>query len=1002
MKFAQYLDRNAVEEWRRAYINYRGLKKLIKRVAAHHRQRLIALADGHAAGNGDLGLQYQGSSKGQRQEESFGALRDCIKAAQEGTSTYGSTGSTVDLAAMPPPLVEIPSITLEGTGLKLSAAAQAKLKAGGGRLAKASPTSAVSPQLEGDASNDVEQSAEAAVNFGQPSTSKSHEGEPKKGHKKLKKTKHFQVGYEEYVKSLFDPSEMVFFLVLDSELERIETFYEKELAEAQTRFSGLVEQLKKLAEHRRLHKQTHKKESIVTNEWLSRAHLPTAGDARHWFAGKGKRRQSDPAEDIQPHREFARRRSSEIDGEDLPHEQSDQSAEDEGARRRAEAIKHMQELTAPSDEEDGGVQHSRPSGRSVKQDLAKYRSSRQKVKQATLELYRGLELLRSFQVLNRDGLGKALKKFDKTLGTQASQRYWQERIEPSILVQSHRTEALLRSTEDAYAGFFEHGDRKQALDRLRRQGEITNTLRTHHGSAAKTGFFMGITLCAFVGGLVEAMKPERQAEIPSYQALLRVYGALFLPVFFSLLFGINLAIFARARISTTFIFEWDPRSALDYHQYFEMPALLLLVLSIFFWVSFLNPFPEAIAPTTWPLVWLILVVIFLIFPLRVFHLESRYWFIRSIARVFGFGFLVSGTVEFRDFFLGDELNSIAWSISSLWFFGCEYQRRWDQPQCEPNETYWTAILSSLPALLRLGQCVRRFVDSKFFARVHLLNAAKYSTSVLFYFFYIHWRMGGSEYDGDLALWICFACIASASTMSWDILMDWSLLHPRAKFPWLRDDLVFESVWPLHYVAIVINVILRCAWIIYLLPGSASTLTRSFVVALLEVLRRFQWNILRIANEHQANVDQYRALRDTPLPYTVPKASGEDVPDNERKQNQNLSVRLRKWQRAGDSLDLERVSASAAEQAASVQQAVAESIQSQMPDSKASAFFSRVQNFLVPDQGGWSARGHRLDDESAAKGAMGRDYAPRAQEADADSDEEDDGDDSHSAANTDEE
>lgn len=263
------------------------------------------------------------------------------------------------------------------------------------------------------------------------------------------------------------------------------------------------------------------------------------------------------------------------------------------------------------------------------------------------------------------GFAKILKKFDKNLETQTSQRYWKARIESSPLAKSKAIDDLIRSTEDAFATFFEHGDRKRALERLRAQGQVASALRTHHGAASRTGFFLGITLCAIVGGLVEAMKPERQQSIPSYQALLRVYGALFLPVLFLILWGVNLAVFAQARVSTLFIFEWNPRTALDYHEYPELPSFLLLLLGVAFWVSFVNPFPSAIAPTTWPLVWLVVALVILILPLPIFHLRSRTWFIRSILRVFGAGFFVGGVVEFRDFFLGDELNSIAWSISTL-------------------------------------------------------------------------------------------------------------------------------------------------------------------------------------------------------------------------------------------------------------------------------------------------------------------------------------------------
>lgn len=893
--------------------------------------------------------------------------------------------------------------------------------------------------------------------------------------KKTKKSKPPTLtDYEQYISSIFDPSERIFFLALDSELERITDFYEERLGEAQTRFELLVAQLRELAAHRRLYKESRvtagaaerfnfgwtKQQMPLTPRQPPKALRQDGVAAAAGTEASGSALHKAQSADHSPRPAKTHADSEETANDDFHRDASDDgSDEDEGAKRRTRALEKMEALATADENYQGSAKrgdrelataHANAAGLSY--DPVRYKAARHKLKEAIAEFYRGLELLRTFKVLNKDGFGKILKKFDKTLETHTSYQYFQAKVQESALVKSQRVEALLRSTEDAFTGFFEHGDRKKALDRLRMQTGQLNTSASHHASTSVVGFFLGISLCAVVGGIVEAMKPETQAEIPSYQALLRVYGALFLPVLFALLFGLNLAAFAHSRINALFIFEWDPRHALDHHQYFEMPAFLMLLLSVMFWVSFVNPFPSAIAPTTWPLVWLVATLLFLLCPLPIFHPQSRSWFIKSILRVFGFGFLCRGSVEFRDFFLGDELNSIAWPISTLWVFGCEYQRDWQLPLCEPNSTYWTAVLSSIPALLRLGQCLRRFIDSKFYARIHLLNAAKYSTSVLFYFFYINWRVNGSQKDGTLALWVYFACMMSSFTMSWDILMDWSLFHPNARWPLLRNELVFESVWPVYYWAIFSNVILRCSWIIYLLPGPASTTLRSFLIALLEVLRRWQWNFFRVGNEHQGNVDQYRALRDTPLPYYIPKAatsSEEDLLADEidgkgkggkvagrRGSSTGLANRLRlrswktKWDVGPDYPAVTLVDGAQLQShpdaqqqqshhAPSISAAQAQSISGagQVPQpgwsvagtsaptagatsgrpstmQRSNTVLGRMQLFLVPDRGGLSSRGPRLDEQSAAKGAMGRDYAPRAQEADGlddDDDEEEDDD-----------
>lgn len=92
-------------------------------------------------------------------------------------------------------------------------------------------------------------------------------------------------------------------------------------------------------------------------------------------------------------------------------------------------------------------------------------------------------------------------------------------------------------------------------------------------------------------------------------------------------------------------------------------------------------------------------------------------------------------------------------MSMLWFIGCEYNHRWSYPdQCDPNHTFWTAALMSIPAALRLLQCLRRYRDSHYSANLHLINAGKYTSSIMNYWLYINYRYQGSHHDKYLALW----------------------------------------------------------------------------------------------------------------------------------------------------------------------------------------------------------------------------------------------------------
>lgn len=113
-------------------------------------------------------------------------------------------------------------------------------------------------------------------------------------------------------------------------------------------------------------------------------------------------------------------------------------------------------------------------------------------------------------------------------------------------------------------------------------------------------------------------------------------------------------------------------------------------------------------------------------------------------------------------------------------------------------------------------------------------------------------------------------------------MDFSLLQAHSRHFCLRDILALKSRWP-YYFIMVVDPILRFAWIFYAIfthDTQHSTIV-SFLVSFAEVLRRGMWALFRVENEHCANVSQYKASRDVPLPYRIEplfnRASAESSP-----------------------------------------------------------------------------------------------------------------------------
>lgn len=98
-------------------------------------------------------------------------------------------------------------------------------------------------------------------------------------------------------------------------------------------------------------------------------------------------------------------------------------------------------------------------------------------------------------------------------------------------------------------------------------------------------------------------------------------------------------------------------------------------------------------------------------------------------------------------------------------------------------------------------------------------------------------------------------------------MDWSLCQPHAKKRFLRDVRGYKNVW-FYYGAMILDPILRFNWIFYPIytHDTQHSSVASFLIAFTEVTRRGIWIILRVENEHCANVARFKASRDVPLPY----------------------------------------------------------------------------------------------------------------------------------------
>lgn len=117
-----------------------------------------------------------------------------------------------------------------------------------------------------------------------------------------------------------------------------------------------------------------------------------------------------------------------------------------------------------------------------------------------------------------------------------------------------------------------------------------------------------------------------------------------------------------------------------------------------------------------------------------------------------------------------------------------------------------------------------------------------------------WKAGNQNI---FAAWLTFAIASTIYSYVWDLKVDWALLERKAPYCLLREKLAYHH--RSYYFMMVLNLVLRLAWVLTLSPNITDKTFGSpeifrLITGALEIIRRGIWNLLRIEKEHIKNCE----------------------------------------------------------------------------------------------------------------------------------------------------
>jgi xenotropic and polytropic retrovirus receptor 1 len=420
------------------------------------------------------------------------------------------------------------------------------------------------------------------------------------------------------------------------------------------------------------------------------------------------------------------------------------------------------------------------------------------------ELLHALITIKRYKELNYTGMIKLSKRYDRHHPSEKFHDAFVKKLNDSYFNKSKRIDLVHKAVKALYKRVFAEDDPKKA--RI-----VFSNLRKKNRSDPLSSFLAGLLGGASLVIGFSMDFGERRKDRDLFMAMSLIYYGCFL-------FGGCLLIFKRSYINYKFIFNFDVCSSMNASRYLLLVAMFALINSL---GTYLNTRFMGLDPY-----WLVLLqLLILAAPLRILCCSSRFYLLSTFLRII---LLPLSLVRFRHFYFADVAQSFMFCLKKIVLYDT----------CSGWKI--EGLFGSCFSIIRFLQCLRRYRDTRL-GFPHIANASKYIISMLAVMAIARSEKAGGDPD-TLVLRRILAAFSTVFCTAWDILIDWGIVRDKMMYPRL-----------VYGAAVLLNIGCRLAWLV-----SQFRCMNGFLLAFIEISRRFVWTVFRVECEHLNNCSEFRS------------------------------------------------------------------------------------------------------------------------------------------------